>query len=156
MQFKYSSSLPVGLKIEPKIKSSAPRRKKVPRKHQTKLKIANKISVHFSSTRKGSWDSLLPPLSATVEHPIHTAGAQVPMIEQHTTTSLAFLSQSAPHGKAEEAAHPTPHKGHPKTLPQTESGFQNSSNSSWMQRHQQGRKNLWEKGGGKKRRHQCS
>lgn len=64
----------------------------------------------------------MPSLSATVEHPVHTAGAEVPGIEQHTTTSLAFLSQSAPNWKAEEAAHPTPDNSHPNTLPQTKRG----------------------------------
>lgn len=159
MQFKYSSSLPVGLKIKPKIKSSPPRSKERRYQESTKLriKITRKISIPFSSTRRRSWDSLLPPLSATAEYPIHTASAEVLMIKQHTTCSLAFLSQSGPDGKVEEAAHPIPEKRHHNTLLETESRLQNSSDSSWMQRqHQQGRKNLWEKGRGKKRSHQCS
>lgn len=152
---------PSGAENKTKNKKQSPKkqRRKISRKHQTKLriKITGKITIPFSSTRRRSWDSLLPPLSATAEYPIHTASAQILMIEQHTTCSLAFLSQSGPDGKVEEAARPIPEKRHHSTLLETESRLQNSSNSSWMQRqHQQGRKNLWEKGRGKKRSHQCS
>lgn len=89
MQFKYSSSLPVGLKIKPKIQSSEcpkKQRKKIPRKHQTKLRIkTRKISIPFSSTRRRSWYSLLLPLNAAAEYPIHTPSGGVLMTEQHTT-----------------------------------------------------------------------
>lgn len=115
MQFKYSSSLPVGLKIKPKIKSSEcpkKQRKKIPRKHQTKfrIKITRTISIPFSSTRRRSWDSVLRLLSATAEHPIHAASAEVLMMEQHTTFSLAFLSQSGLHGKVWRKLHIPPQR----------------------------------------------
>lgn len=64
---------------------------------------------------------------------IHAASAEVLMIEQHTTLSLALLSRSGPDGEVEEAAHPTPEKGHHNTLLETESRVQNSFDSSWMQ-----------------------
>ena len=125
---------PSGAENKTKNKKQCPKkqRKKISRKHQTKLriKITRKIATPFSSTRR---DSLLPPLNATAEYPIHAASAEVLMIEQHTTLSLAFLSQSGPDGKVEEAAHPTPEKGHHNTLPETESRLQYSSDSSWMQ-----------------------
>jgi len=47
------------------------------------------------------------------------------MTKQHTTLILAFLSQSGPDGKAEEAAHPNPEKGYHNTLPETEIRLQN-------------------------------
>lgn len=145
---------PCGAENKTKDKKQCPKkqRKKISRKHQTKLriKITRKISIPFSSTRRRSWDSLLPPLNATAEYPIHVASA-VLMIEQQTTLSLAFLSQSDLHRKVKEAAHPMPEKGHHNTLLEAERRLQNSSDSPWThQQHQQGRKNLWEKGGGKK------
>lgn len=68
------------------------------------------------------------------------------MMEQHTTLSLAFLSQTGPDGKAEGTAHPTPEK--------------KASEQLWFILDavtiSVGRENLWEKGRGKQGSHQCS
>lgn len=111
MQFKYSSNLPVGLKIKQTKKVVPQEANNITRKHWTRLRIkVREISNPFSSARRRSWNSLLPALSTTAGHPTHTARAEVLRMEQHITLSLAFLSLTGPDGNAEGTAHPTPDK----------------------------------------------